>query len=128
MEYTYSLEDLLSADVLQTHVEILDAGSNVLELVLVAALEGRGLSDGQVERQADAAVLVAGGQPACVAAVGRGRKAELVLSRLGGGKSETTAAAALLRDDAVVVVEGFLRKRSVRRHVRERERERVEQS
>lgn len=45
-EEAYSLEDLLSPDVLQARVEVLDALRDVLQLALVRALDLAGLADG----------------------------------------------------------------------------------
>src|SRR5438105_4810 len=101
----YSLKDLLPPDIVETRIQVLDARRQVLELVLVRALDGARLADGHVERQADAAVGVGEGQPVGAAAVGRGRKADLVVACGGGGKRKFARGGAALGDDAVFVVE-----------------------
>lgn len=105
---TYTLEHLFSPDVVKTCVEILDAASNVFELVLVGTLELAGLADGEVEVQADAAVGVVDAEPSVAAGGGAGGEAELVLARVGGGEGEAAGFGTALGDDAVVVVEDFL--------------------
>ena len=53
---TYSLKNLFPPDIIQPHVEVLDARSQILQLVLVQALDRAGLANGNVQREADAAV------------------------------------------------------------------------
>jgi hypothetical protein len=105
---THSLEDLLATDVLQPGVEVLDARGNVLELVLVGGLDLGRVADGEVEGEADAAVLGVLAEPAGAARGGRGGEAEHVVAGVGGGEGELAGGAAALGDDAVVVVEEFL--------------------
>lgn len=105
---TYPLEDLLSADILQSRVQVLDPRLNVLKLVLISALDDARLANGHVKGQLDAAVDVGGTQPAGLAAVGRGGKADLVVAGLVGSEGEAAAGAALLRYYAVVVVKELL--------------------
>lgn len=64
---TYSLEDLLPSDVVQSSIQVLDTCRDVLNLVLVAAFDLVGLTDNEVKRQLDTAVLVLGRQPAWAA-------------------------------------------------------------
>lgn len=105
---TYSLEDLLAPDILQTRVEVLDPLGDVLELALVGALDLAGLADGEVEGELDAAVGVGGVQPALAAAVAAWREAEPVVARVGRREGEAPRGRAPLRDYSVVVVEDFL--------------------
>lgn len=105
---TDSLENLFPANVVQSRIEILDTGGNVLELVLVVALNLAGLANDHVEAQLDAAVVVCHGEPARAATAGRGHEADLVIARLGGGEGEAAGGSASLGDDTVVVVEDFL--------------------
>lgn len=105
---TYPLENLLPPNIIQPRIQVPHARGQVLHLGLVAALEGAGLANGDIQGQADAAVGLGGGQPAGAAAVGRGREAELVVAGVGGGEGELARGAAALGDDAVVVVEDFL--------------------
>lgn len=107
-EMTDPLENLLPADIVQPGVEVADARGDVLQLVLVVALDLVGLANDHVEAQADAAVVVGGGEPAGAAAAGRGREADLVVARVGGGEGEAAGGGASLGDDAVVVVKDFL--------------------
>lgn len=53
---THPLEHLLSPDIPQPSIQILDPRRNVLHLALVLALEGARLADGKVEVQPDPAV------------------------------------------------------------------------
>lgn len=107
---TDSLEHLLPADVVQPRVEVLDARGNVLELVLVAALDLVGLADDEVEPHLDAAVGDARGEPPG-AARARGRhEADLVVAGFLGGEGEAAGGLATLGDDAVVVVKDLLRR------------------
>lgn len=77
------MEGLLSANVLQPGVEILDPGGDVLQLALVAGLDLGGLADGQVETEPNAPVRATLAQPAG-AARGRGRgEAEAVVAGVG---------------------------------------------
>lgn len=105
---TYTLEDLLSSDVVEAGVEVLDTCCDVLDLSLVAALDLVGLADDEVEGQLDAAVGFRGREPAGAARVGRRREAQLVVSGVGGGEGEAARGSAALGDDTVVVVEDFL--------------------
>jgi len=105
---TYTLEHLLSPNIIKARVEILDTASNVLELVLVGALKLAGLADGEVEVQADATVGVVDAEPSVAAGRGAGGEAELVFARVGGGEGEAAGFGAALGDDAVVIVEDFL--------------------
>ena len=106
--YTYALEDLLAADILQAGVEVADALDDVLHLALVGALDLASLADGEVEAQLDAAVGAQDAQPVLAAAVAGGGEAEAVLAGVGGAEGEAARGAAALGDDAVVVVEEFL--------------------
>lgn len=54
----YTLEDLFPPDVGETLVEILDADGDVLELVLIGALDLVGFADSEVKGQANPAVRV----------------------------------------------------------------------
>lgn len=105
---THPLEDLLSADILQSRVQVLDPRLNVLKLVLISAFDDARLANGHVQGQLDATVDVGGAQPASLATVGRGGEADLVVAGLVGGEGEAAAGAALLRYYAVVVVEELL--------------------
>ncbi len=106
---TNPLEDLLPPHVVQPGVQVLDPRRDVLELVLVRAVELARLADDEVEVEADAAVDVALREPVGLAR-GRGRgEAELVLARVGGGEGEAAGVGAALGDYAVVVVEDLLR-------------------
>lgn len=89
---TYTLENLLPPDVLETRVEVLDALRQVLHLALVGASDLGRLADGQVELQLDAAVGVVLRQPALPARVGRRGEADLVLAGLGRGEGEAPRA------------------------------------
>lgn len=102
------MENLFPANVVQPGIEVLDAGSNVLQLLLVVALDLVGLANDHVEAQLDAAVVVCHGEPAGPAAAGGGHEADLVVARVGGGEGEAAGGGASLGDDTVVVVEDFL--------------------
>lgn len=104
---TYTLENLLAANVVQAVVEVLDAGGNVGDGVLVGALNLVGAND-HVELELDAAVGGAGREPGRAARGGRGHEADLVVAGLVRGKVEVAGGGAGLGDDAVVVVEDFL--------------------
>ena len=106
--YTYALEDLLAADILQAGVEVADALDDVLHLALVGALDLASLADGEVEAQLDAAVGAQDAQPVLAAAVAGGGEAEAVLAGVGGAEGEAAGGAAPLGDDAVIVVEELL--------------------
>lgn len=105
---TYSLEDLLPADILQPRVQVLDPRLDVFQLVLVRALDNAALADSHIQGKLDTAVGVGGAQPATLAAVGGGSEADLVVASLGCGEGETTTRAALLRYYTVVVVKELL--------------------
>lgn len=103
-----ALEDLLTLNVLQARVQIPHLLHHILDLVLVRALDLRGVADGHVELEFDAAGLPA------VEEETRGRghvgwgEAEAMVAGVGGGEDEFAAAFGALGDDAVVVVEGFV--------------------
>jgi len=102
------LKDLLSPDVLQARVDVPHFGHHLAHLPFIAALDGRGLADGHVELEFDAAHAAAGEEePGGRGDVGRG-EAEAVVARVRGREGEFACAGAALRDDAVVVVEGFV--------------------
>lgn len=105
---TYSLEDLLPADVLQARVQVLDPRLDVHQLVLVGTLDNARLADCHVEAKLDAAVRVGGAVPTRLAAVGRREEADHVVAGLVGGESEAATGAALLRNYTVIVVKEFL--------------------
>lgn len=92
-------------------VKVLDTRGQVLELVLVGALDLVGLANDHVERQLDAAVGLVGCPPRRAARGGRRREADLVLAGLGGGEGEAAGGGAALGDHAVFVVEDFLQLR-----------------
>lgn len=105
---TYTLEDLLAADVLQAGVEVADAADEVLHLGLVGALDLARLADGQVQLQPDAAVGAQHAQPVLAPAAARRREADPVLARVRRAEREPPRRAAPLRYHAVVVVEELL--------------------
>jgi hypothetical protein len=110
---THSLKNLLSPYVRETGVEVLDARSEVLKLVLVAALDLVGLANDEVQGQLDAAVVLLGREPGGAAgARGRG-EADLVVAGFGCREGEAAGGGAALGHDAVVVVEDFLQVQSV---------------
>lgn len=102
------MENLFPANVVQPGIEVLDAGGDVLKLLLVVALDLVGLANDHVEAQLDAAVVVCHGEPTGPAAAGGGHEADLVVARVGGGEGEAAGGGASLGDDTVVVVEDFL--------------------
>lgn len=79
-----------------------------MKLVLVGALDNARLSDGHVQSQLDAAVRVGGAQPACLATVGGGSEADLVVTSLGCGEREAATGTTLLRNYTVVAAEELL--------------------
>lgn len=105
---TYTLEHLLSLDIVESRVEVLDPAGNILNLVFVGALELAGLADGEVEVETDAAVRVVNAEPAAAAGGGAGGEAELVVAGIGGSEDEAARLRSTLGHDAVVVVEDFL--------------------
>ena len=103
-----ALEDLLALDILQARVQVAHLLHHILDLVLVRALDFRGVADGHVELELDAAGRAAVEEEAGGCGhVGRG-EAEAVVAGVGGGEDEFAAALGALGDDAVVVVEGFV--------------------
>ena len=108
LRFALALEDLLALDVLQARVQVAHLLDHVLDLVLVRALDLRGVADGHVELELDAAGRAAVEEEAGGRGhVGRG-EAEAVVAGVGGGEDEFAAALGALGDDAVVVVEGFV--------------------
>jgi len=105
---TFTLEDLLPANILQASVQVLDARRNVLELVLVGAFDLAALADGKVKCKADAAVVRVKREPAGTARGGRRGEAERVVAGVGSREGEAARCLATLGDYAVVVVEGFV--------------------
>lgn len=103
-----TLEDLFPPNIVESCVEVLDAASNVFDLVLVGALELAGLADGEVQVETDAAVGVVDAEPAVAARGGAGGKAKLMVAGIGGGKGEAAGAGTTLGDNAVVVVKDFI--------------------
>lgn len=59
----YSLEHLLPADVVKSVMQVPDAASNILQLVLVVALDLASLTNDQVELELDATVGVGSREP-----------------------------------------------------------------
>ena len=55
LRLAFALEDLLALDVLQARVQVAHLLDHVLDLVLVRALDLRGVADGHVELELDAA-------------------------------------------------------------------------
>lgn len=107
-QITHPLEDLLAADIVQPCIKISDAGNDVLKLVLILPLDSAALSDSKVKCQADATVGRVCRQPTAAATVGGGREADLMVTRIVGGKGKLACAATALGDDAVMIVEDFL--------------------
>lgn len=92
---------------MQSSIQVLDAGRDVLQLVLVAALDLARLADDEIELHLDAAVGALRREPRGPAGGGRGREADLVVAGLVGREGEAARGGAALGDDAVVVVEDF---------------------
>lgn len=108
LRFPLPLEYLLALHVLQAGIQVPHLLDNILDLILVRALDFGGVADGHVEFELDAADLRAGEEEArCCGNVG-GREAEAVVAGVGGGEDEFAAGRGALRDDAVVVVEGFV--------------------
>lgn len=59
---TYTLEDLLSTDVVKSSGQVLNTSGNIGNLALVAALDVTG-TDNHVELELDSSIGVAGGEP-----------------------------------------------------------------
>jgi len=57
--FTYTLENLLPSDIVESRVQVLDPLGQVVHLALVAALDLARLADGEVNVELDAAVLAA---------------------------------------------------------------------
>jgi hypothetical protein len=110
---THPLKHLLPPDVVQPGIEILDPARNVLELVLVVALDGSGLTNDKVEGEFDAAVGVVLAHPVYAARRRRGREAEHVVACLGSAEGKATGGGAALGDYSVVIVEEFLWERTL---------------
>lgn len=105
---THPLEDLLSPDILQPGIQVLDLADNILNLVLVGTLNGAGLANGHVELELDVAGGLSASQPALARGnVGRG-EADAVVARVGGAEGEAALGSSALADDAVVVVESLV--------------------
>ena len=102
------MEDLLSPDVLQSGIQVLDLAHNVLDLAVIGALDGAGLANGHVELEPDVAGGLATGQPSLGRGdVGRG-EADSVVTRIGSAEGEAALCGAALAHNAVVVVEDFV--------------------
>lgn len=101
----YPLVYLLTTDIVQSAVHILDPLHDILDFVLVLRLNLAGLTNGKVDSDLDGAQRV--GQPA-----GGGVRfrceADSVLAGIRGGEVEATRMAIPLGYDAVVIVEGLL--------------------
>ena len=105
---THPLEDLLSSDILQPGIQVLDLANNILNLVLVGTLNGAGLANGHVELKLDVAGGLSASQPALARGdVGRG-EADAVVARVGGAEGEAALGSSALADDAVVVVKDLV--------------------
>lgn len=101
----YPLVHLLTTNILQPAVQILDPLHNILDFVLVLSLDFAGLTNGKVDGDLDGAWGV--GQPAR-----RGIRlrceADFVLASIRGGEVKTTRVAVPLGHDAVVIVKGLV--------------------
>lgn len=103
----YSLENLLSADVLQSTVQILDLLDNIIELAFIRTLNGACGSYSHIQREFDAIWWLTAAQPAAANAGVGESEADAVVSRIGCGKGELAVRIALLGNNSMVVVEGF---------------------
>jgi hypothetical protein len=102
---TYTLENLLSADILKTSAEILHALNNIRKLVLIPALNGGSLSDGEVEVESD--TVGVGREPSGIRLV-RGPETDTVLAGIGSSEGKATLVGTLLVHDTMVIVEGLV--------------------
>lgn len=101
---TYPLVHLLTADIVQPAVQILDPLHNVLHLILVFGLDLAGLTNGNVNADLDSTQRrrhEAGG------GIGLRREADSVLAGVGSGEMEAARVAVALGNNSVVIVEGL---------------------
>lgn len=102
---TYTLENLLSADILKASAEILHALNNIGKLILISALNGGSLSNGEVKVESDTVGM--GREPSGVRLV-RGPETDTVLAGIGSSEGEATLVGTLLVHDTMVIVEGLV--------------------
>lgn len=105
MDGAYPLENLLSPDIVQSPVEILDLLHDILHLALVFRFDLACLTNGDIQREADRVRPV---QPAPRRSAAVRRQTDLVLPRVGSREREPATMRVALGDDAVVVVEGLI--------------------
>lgn len=104
-EVTYPLENLLSPDVVQPSIEVLDLLHNILHLALVFRFDLAGLTNGDIQREADCIVSV---PPAPRRGAAIWCQTDLVLARVGSREGESAGIRVALGDDTVVVVKGLV--------------------
>lgn len=101
----YPLVHLLTTDIVQTAVQILDPLNDILDFVLVLSLNLAGLTNGKVDSELDGARRV--GQPA-----GGGIRlrceADSMLASICGREMKASRVAVPLGHNAVIIVEGLL--------------------
>ena len=90
--FPLSLEHLLSPDILQSRVEVLNLVDNLTHLLLVAALNLTRLANSHVELELDAAYLATAEEEARCGRYVRRREAELVVAGIGRAESEFAGA------------------------------------
>lgn len=102
----YPLENLLSPDIMQPPIEILDLLHNILHLPLIFRFDLARLTNGDIQRDPDCSRASRQPAPRRTAAVRR--QTDLVLARIGSRESEPAGVRVALGDDAVVIVEGLV--------------------
>lgn len=101
----YPLVNLLTADVVQPAVQILDPLHNVLHLILVLGLDLAGLTNGDINADLDSTQRrrhEAGG------GISLRGETDSVLASIGSGEVEAAGMAVALGDNSVVIIEGLL--------------------
>lgn len=101
--YAYTLEQLLSLDVHQSAIQILDLLHQIRDLSLITALNITRRSNRQIQRQLNTSQLLPSQPPTLSRAMTR-RKANLVISTVRRRECELSGADAARRNDAVVVI------------------------
>lgn len=108
LDFSLTLESLLSPHILQPRIEIPHLLHHIIHLFLVRALDRTRLANDHVELELDAADLTATKEKAGSGPDIRRRETEPVLAGICSRECEFTIAAAVLADNAVVVVEGLV--------------------
>lgn len=107
MVTTHSLENLLSPNILQPSIQVLNLLYNIRNLALILTLDLTRLTNRQIQVQSYTTQRMARAQPTTCADIRIRLEADTMLAGVRSGESETAGVAAALRNDEVVIIEDF---------------------